>query len=65
MADSRVKALTAFLIIGFLLLFIGILGLGLSDPFSSPWGWTAIIIIGAIIMVAGILFVTVKTAIAR
>lgn len=62
---SGTQALTAVLVLSIILLLVGFLGLGFSDPFSDPTGWYVVIGLGFVMLFGGILFVTVAVGTAK
>ncbi|MGH9927184.1 MAG: hypothetical protein ACREAS_07380 [Nitrososphaera sp.] len=56
------KAFVAILIIGILLMLVGTLGFGFSDPFSDPTPYIVIAVLGGVLFIGGILYMVVLSA---
>jgi hypothetical protein len=59
---KAVNAVAFLLIVGVLLLIIGGTGLAFTDPFSDPTGWYAVVAIGIVMFMIGIITVTIASA---
>jgi hypothetical protein len=53
-------AFGGLLVLGLILMIAGTMGFFLSDPTSSPIGWTVLFIIGFLMLIGGIIFLVMK-----